>query len=90
MDVDYFYSIGGLSVFALVTVYTREEPKEPKAPEKVTEEEADIQYILYLGTNDKDTNQPVYGQEEAKEKAKLRTNEKECANVLWAGALTIM
>ena len=75
MDVDYFYPIGvkflqsrrekmskkigilslilciiaiGLSVFALVTVYTREEPKEPKAPEK------------------------------------------ECANVLWAGALTIM
>lgn len=30
----------------------------------------DIQYVLYLGTNDKDTNQPVYPPEEAKEKAK--------------------
>ena len=26
----------------------------------------DIQYVLYLGTNDKDTNQPVYSKEEAK------------------------
>ena len=31
---------------------------------------SDIQYVLYLGTNDKDTNQPVYPPEEAKEKAK--------------------
>ena len=30
----------------------------------------DIQYVLYLGTNDKDTNQPVYPPEEAKENAK--------------------
>ena len=56
----------GLSVFALVMVFTKEEPKKP---EQVVEEEADIQYVLYLGTNDKDTNQPVYGKEEAKEKA---------------------
>ena len=60
----------GLSVFALVKVYTKEEPKEPTQPEQVTEEAADIQYILYLGTNDKDTNQPVFDQEKAKEKAK--------------------
>lgn len=26
----------------------------------------DVQYVLYLGTNDKDTNEPVYGPEEAK------------------------
>ena len=29
----------------------------------------DIQYVLFLGTNDKDTNQPVFSPEEAKEKA---------------------
>ena len=30
----------------------------------------DIQYVLYLGTNDKDSNKPVFTQAEAKEKAK--------------------
>ena len=30
----------------------------------------DEQFILYLGTNDKDTNQPVYSPEESKERAK--------------------
>ena len=28
--------------------------------------EEDVQYVLYLGTNDKDTNEPVYSPEEAK------------------------
>ncbi len=27
----------------------------------------DLQYVLYLGTNDKDTNKPVYAPEDAKE-----------------------
>ena len=31
---------------------------------------ADVQYVLYLGTNDKDTNQPVFTPEEAKVKLK--------------------
>ncbi len=37
-----------------------------------TEEQktGDIQYVMYLGTNDKDTNEPVCGPEEAKELAK--------------------
>ena len=30
----------------------------------------DVQYVLYLGTNDKDTNKPVFSPDEAKEKAK--------------------
>ena len=30
----------------------------------------DIQYVLYLGTNDKDTNTPVFSREEALEQAK--------------------
>ena len=32
--------------------------------------ERDTQYILYLGTNDKDTNEPVFEPEAAMEKAK--------------------
>jgi len=29
----------------------------------------DIQYVMYVGTNDKDTNEPVYTPDEAKKKA---------------------
>ncbi len=32
------------------------------------EEKGDIQYVMYLGTNDKDTNEPVCTPAEAKEK----------------------
>ena len=35
-----------------------------------TEKYGDVQYILYLGTNDKDTNTPVFTQIEAMEKAR--------------------
>ena len=48
----------------------------PAVPETVTEAETeaeadpDVQYVLYLGTNDKDTNKPVFTQAEALEKAK--------------------
>lgn len=34
------------------------------------EETEDIQYVLYLGTNDKDTNKPVFTQTEAMQKAR--------------------
>lgn len=34
------------------------------------ETQGDVQYVLYLGTNDKDTNQPVFSREESKEKVK--------------------
>lgn len=40
------------------------------AAKPAEEKTADIQYVLYLGTNDKDTNEPVCAPEEAKEKAK--------------------
>ena len=33
------------------------------------DQEEDIQYVLYLGTNDKDTNEPVFEPDEAKKKA---------------------
>ena len=32
-------------------------------------ENTDIQYVMYLGTNDKDSNQPVFTPDEAKKKA---------------------
>ena len=35
-----------------------------------TSSQQDIQYVLYLGTNDKDTNKPVFTQAEALEKLK--------------------
>ena len=35
-----------------------------------TEQAEDMQYVLYLGTNDKDTNTPVFTEVEALEKAK--------------------
>ena len=41
-----------------------------KQPAPPAEEEGDIQYVLYLGTNDKDTNKPVFEPEEAKAKLK--------------------
>lgn len=38
--------------------------------QKPAEQEArDIQYVIYLGTNDKDTNEPVFGPDEAKARA---------------------
>ncbi len=36
--------------------------------ETTTAANEDLQYILYLGTNDKDTNEPVYPPEESKRK----------------------
>ncbi|MBQ6375039.1 MAG: 5'-methylthioadenosine/adenosylhomocysteine nucleosidase [Clostridia bacterium] len=36
----------------------------------VIRDDGDTQYVLYLGTNDKDTNKPVFTQSEAMEKAK--------------------
>ena len=38
-------------------------------PSGQAEEKTDTQYVMYLGTNDKDTNEPVFTPEEAKKKA---------------------
>ena len=40
--------------------------KAAKQDGKAVQEAGDIQYVMYLGTNDKDTNEPVFGPEEAK------------------------
>ncbi|MBQ5330061.1 MAG: hypothetical protein J6F31_02290 [Oscillospiraceae bacterium] len=50
-----------LSVFCVVTV-TKEKP----ADTSVTEDLYDTQYVVYIGTNDKDTNSPGYSEEEAR------------------------
>ena len=52
-----------------------EELAEDRVPvdaenEAQAESEGDVQYVMYLGTNDKDTNKPVFTQAEAMEKAK--------------------
>ena len=40
------------------------------APAEPVEENEDVQYVMYLGTNDKDTNEPVFTRAEALERAK--------------------
>ena len=58
--------ICAIAVIALclsaVNLYLALRPQEKPA--------ADVQYVLYLGTNDKDTNQPVFTPDEAKAKLK--------------------
>ncbi len=49
----------GLSTFCMTKVMQIPDPGQK-----------DIQYVLYLGTNDKDTNEPVFPPEEAKEQLK--------------------
>lgn len=46
------------------------EEADEAAEEPETAESTDIQYVLYLGTNDKDTNEPVFDRAEAMEQAK--------------------
>lgn len=47
-----------------------EEAAENNESKPAEEEAEDIQFVLYLGTNDRDTNEPVFPPEEAMEKAK--------------------
>ena len=50
----------------------QETAEETQAGESEAEaaEKKDVQYVLYLGTNDKDTNKPVFTEAEAMEQAK--------------------
>lgn len=52
-----------LAVFATVKL---NKPADTASDNQETE---DIQYVVYLGTNDKDTYEPVFTQDEAKQKA---------------------
>lgn len=44
------------------------QPADTQAAEAQQPEGQDIQYVMYLGTNDKDTNEPVCSPEEARER----------------------
>ena len=54
----------GLGVYNTVTAPKPAVPVETAAPAQAAQ--TDTQYVLYLGTNDKDTNEPVCNPEEAK------------------------
>lgn len=43
---------------------------EPAPAQEEASDTDDVQYVMYLGTNDKDTNKPVFTQAEAVEKAR--------------------
>lgn len=47
-----------------VSLFVALQPKQEDA-----KDEQDVQYVLYLGTNDKDTNEPVFSPDEARTKA---------------------
>ena len=47
-----------------------ESTAQTSADESADASSGDEQFVLYLGTNDKDTNEPVYSQEESMERAK--------------------
>lgn len=57
-----------LSVFLLSAILSLTAPAAVFAEEAPAEE--DVQYVLFLGTNDKDTNEPVFPPEECQEKLK--------------------
>jgi len=59
-----------LSVVSLtVALKPAAAPAETPVEAPAETSDKDIQYVLYLGTNDKDTNEPVFEPEEAKAKA---------------------
>ena len=66
-----FLTIYGEGVVKTGSFHWLEELAEDAAEEtseaEPEAEAADVQYVLYLGTNDKDTNEPVFAPEEAKE-----------------------
>ena len=73
---DDFRTIYGDNVVKTGSFHWLEEFAEPvNTPEAAeteqrAEEKTDVQYVLYLGTNDRDTNKPVFTQAEALEQAK--------------------
>lgn len=58
-----------ISVVALVFCLKPANTAEPAAAK-------DVQYVMYLGTNDKDTNQPVYSEDESKKNKQKEQTER--------------
>lgn len=63
-----FHWLEDLAEERVPTEVPAEEPAEAPAAEEAADNS--VQYVLYLGTNDKDTNTPVFTQAEAMEKAR--------------------
>lgn len=60
----------GVSFVALASVPDADKAEETVAVVEcpaVPEQGQDIQYVLYLGTNDKDSNEPVFSEDDARE-----------------------
>ena len=58
----------GVSFVALASVPEVESAEESAvAVESAAEQDQDIQYVLYVGTNDKDSNEPVFSEDDARE-----------------------
>lgn len=58
----------GVSFVALASIPEVESAEESAvAVESVAEQGQDIQYVLYVGTNDKDSNEPVFSEDDARE-----------------------
>ena len=66
-------AVAALCLGAVSLALALRKPAPPPEPAPAPAAEAapkDIQYVLYLGTNDKDTVEPVFPPEEAKERLK--------------------
>ena len=58
----------GVSFVALASVPDAKSGEESAvAVESAAEQGQDIQYVLYVGTNDKDSNEPVFSEDDARE-----------------------
>lgn len=57
-------SIIAIVLAAAAVITAGKAVKQPESADK------DIQYVMYVGTNDKDTNEPVFTPEESMEKTK--------------------
>ena len=57
-----------LSIAAIVVAVPALQNSKKEAETQTVAPQTDVQYVLYLGTNDKDTNMPVYTPEVAKTK----------------------
>jgi hypothetical protein len=58
----------GVSFVALASVPDAKSAEESAvAVESAAEQGQDIQYVLYVGTNDKDSNEPVFSEDDARE-----------------------
>ena len=67
----YANSEGLVNIWDLwVDAHADKSAEEPEAETGEPEKKADVQYVMYLGTNDRETNKPVFTQAEALEQAK--------------------